>query len=326
MTQIPPDRLAGTGLAATLDLNLLRVLDALLSAGSVSAAARRLDLSQPAISAALARLRTALQDPLLVRSGNRMRPTALARELAPRVVHILADIGDALNVAARFAPASTQRRFRIAANDYASMLLLAPFAGRFRSLAPRATLEILPLGEAPHEALADRQIDLAIADGWSLRAASRRSRLFHEDFVGVARADHPRLGEQVSLADFLAEDHALVSMRGLSPGVLDRRLASRGMTRRVALTLPHFLAAPAVVAHSDLVMLLPWRVAAAFAKSHALRLFDAPLPLKGFDVVMAYDPRAESDPPLKWLRKELADCATQVAGAVRADDQHRAMG
>src|SRR5262245_4873931 len=153
----------------SFDLNLLRVLDALLAARSVSGAARQLDLSQPATSAALSRLRTALRDPVLVRAGNRMVATPLAEELRPRLTRILQDIGDALSAAAAFDPVATERHFRIGANDYATLVLLAPLAQRLRQLAPRATLEILPYDTDPDAGLITREMDLVVADRWTVR-------------------------------------------------------------------------------------------------------------------------------------------------------------
>jgi DNA-binding transcriptional LysR family regulator len=296
---------------ASFDLNLLRALDALLVARSVSGAARRLDLSQPATSAALARLREILHDPLLVRSGNHMVATPLAEELRPRLTRILEDIGAALSAAAKFDPATTERRFRIGANDYATLVLLAPLAQQLRQVAPRATLEILPCDRAPEIGLVTRELDLVVADRWSVRGIRDLETLFHESFVSIARADHPRLSGRPTLEEFLGEDHALISTHGVTPGVLDSALEASSHTRRVALTVPHYLAAPIIIAHTDLVMTLPRRVADCFAGVHGLRTFPPPVALKGFDVVMAFHPRSVAEPPIQWLK--------QVMRAVAAD-------
>src|SRR5262245_29635839 len=153
---------------ASFDLNLLRVLDALLDSRSVSDAARRLGLSQPATSAALARLRQTLHDPLLVRAGNRMRSTPLAEELRPKLARILSEVTGALGAATRFDPTTTERRFRIGANDYGALVVMAPLAHRLRRTAPRATLEIMPCDGGVDAGLAAREIDLAVADRWTL--------------------------------------------------------------------------------------------------------------------------------------------------------------
>lgn len=295
------------------DLNLLRALDALLVTRSVSGAARRLNLSQPATSAALARLRDALGDPLLIRKGNSLLATPLAEELRPRVMRIMEDIGDALGISASFDPATTQRRFRIGANDYSTLVLLAPLAQRLRQRAPLATLEILPINAAPDLALANRELDLVVADNHRLRELRELRVLFHEEFVCIARADHPRLSAKPTLEEFLNEDHALLSTRGVSPGAVDAALEPIGRTRRVALTLPHFIVAPFVIAQSDLVMTLPSRVVGCFGNESGLRVFAPPLPVNGFDMVMAWHARSAADPPVQWLKSLLSEIAAEVA-------------
>lgn len=294
------------------DLNLLRALDALLVTRSVSGAAKRLNLSQPATSAALARLREALHDPLLVRAGNRLLATPLAEELQPRVARIIEDIGDALGISASFDPATTRRRFRIGANDYSTLVLLTPLAQRLRQMAPHATLEILPLPTMPDLALSNRELDLVVADGYRLRELREYEILYHESFVSIARNDHPRLPAQPTLDDFLGEDHVLLSMRGVSPGAVDTVLEAMGRSRRIALTLPHFLVAPFIIAQSDLVMTLPSRVVDFLAVEHALRSFTPPLALKGFDMVMAWHARSAADPPVQWLRRLLGEIAAEI--------------
>jgi len=297
----------------SFDLNLLRVLDALLVARSVSGAARRLGLSQPATSAALSRLRKALQDPVLVRDGNRMVATPLAEQLRPRLVRILEDIGDALSAAATFDSVTTERRFRIGANDYAALVLLAPLAERLRKLAPRATLEILPFDGGSDGGLATRELDLVVADRWSVRGIRGLETLFHESFVSIARVDHPRLSRRPTLEEFLNEDHALISAHGVSPGVLDAALESLGRARRVALTVPHYLVAPIIVAHTDLVMTLPRRVANCLADVHRLRTFVPPVALEGFDVVMASHPRSVAEQPIQWLKQVMLAVAEGIS-------------
>lgn len=291
------------------DLNLLRVLDALLAERQVSKAARRLGLSQPAVSSALARLRDALRDPLLVRRGNRMSLTPLAQELEPRVARALDDIGTALNTAIAFVPRTTRRVFRVGADDYASLVLLAPLAGHIRAEAPHAVLEVLPFEDAFEQRLASRDWDLAVADRWALRAWRHCDVLLHETFVSIARADHPRLGRNVTLESFLAEDHALVSRRGRTRGVVDARLDELARQRRVALTLPHYLAAAAMIAETDLVMTLPRRVVERYCALDDVRLFATPLALDGFDVAAAYHPRSDGDRAITWLRNLLRKAA-----------------
>jgi DNA-binding transcriptional LysR family regulator len=299
----------------TFDLNLLRVLGAVLDEPQVSSAARRLNLSQPATSAALTRLRNALGDPLLVRAGNQMVPSALAQELRPKVRRLLAEIEQTLRAPADFSPANSERSFRIAANDYAVTTVLSPLLEHLQQYAPRVSLEILPLEDDFDKRLAEDNYDLAVRDRWSMRSWRRLETLFREDYVCIARRDHPRLSKKPTLNEFLSEGHVLISPQGRAPGVVDKALERLKRTRRVAVTLPHFLAAPAVVARTDYVMTIARRIALQSAQIYKLRIFVPPLTLHGFEVVMAWHPRGEADAGVNWLK----DQVRKSAGAARRE-------
>ncbi|MCX8995709.1 LysR family transcriptional regulator [Rhizobiaceae bacterium BDR2-2] len=293
-----------------IDFNLLKVLDALLSETSVSGAAQRLGLSQPATSAALSRLRRVTGDLLLVRRGNLMVPTARAEELRPRVARLVDEIAQTLQQPVAFDPMTSHRRFRVIANEYATLVLMAPLALRLRETAPNVTLEVLPFDPRFEERLAAQDCDLVVGHRDFLGPARRTEALFTETWVSIARADHPRLGAKVTLDAFLAESHAMVTSTGRAEGNVDRALARIGRERTVALTLPHFLVAPEVIARSDLVMTLPHCVASTFAETWPLRLFPPPLDLAGFEVALVRHPRSVGDPPVDWLRREIdAVCA-----------------
>jgi DNA-binding transcriptional LysR family regulator len=289
----------------TFDLNLLRVLDTLLDEPQVSSAARRLNLSQPATSAALTRLRDAFADPLLVRVGNRMALTALAEELRPRVRRVVAEIEQTLAAPASFNPATSERSFRIAANDYAVTAVLSPLLEQLQRTAPRIAIEVLPFEDDFDRRLAQDKYDLAIRDRWSMRSWRHLETLFREDYVCIARRNHPRLSPQPTLDEFLAENHVLIAPSGRAPGVVDKALERQKRRRSVAVTLPHFLAAPSVVAGTDCVMTIARRVALQLAPIYRLRVFPPPLRLDGFDVVMAWHPRSEADAGVNWLRDQI---------------------
>lgn len=299
----------------SFDLNLLRALDALLTTQSVSSAARRLQQSQPATSAALSRLRTVLRDPLLIRVGNQMRATRLAEDLRPHLTRILEGINEALNFAARFDPATTRRRFRVGATDYTILVVLARVAERLRQKAPHATLEILPLTDTPYIGLSMRQYDLIVADRWSVRSIRQQQILFQESFVCIASARHPRLSARPSLEQFLAEPHALIAPHGVTSGVVDVALETMGLARRVALTVPTYLVAPSVIAGTDLVLTLPRRIVDTFADRGRLRIFAPPLPIKGFEVALASDPHSGADPPVVWIQGLIREVAAEIRKA-----------
>jgi DNA-binding transcriptional LysR family regulator len=302
----------------TFDLNLLRVLDALLTEPQVSAAARRLNLSQPATSAALLRLRNALADPLLVRVGNQMALTRLAEALRPKVRRLVAEIELTLGAPPDFDPATSERALRIAANDHAVVAVVSPLLQRLRRIAPRMRTEVLPFEDDFERRLAEGNYDVAVRDRWSMRTWRSLETLFHEDYVCIARSDHPRLSRKPTLKEFLAEGHVLIAPSGGVPGVVDKALENH--QRRVAVTLPHFLAAPAIVATTDYVMTIARRIALQAARTYKLSVFPPPVRLTGFDVVMAWHPRGEGDAATAWLRDQIRQTCRQLAVDVaRAD-------
>jgi len=284
------------------NLNLLRVLAAVLAESQVSSAARRLNLSQPATSAALTQIRNALGDPILVRDGAGMVLSPFAEQLRPKVQRLLAEIEVTLTAPGVFAAANSQRNFQILSNDYAVAVVLSPLLELLRREAPLVTVEILPLEDHCVERLAGDAYDLAIRDAWSLRSARSFRTLFAEDYVCIARRDHPRLSAQPTLDEFLAEGHVLISPRGRVPGAVDAPLRRMKRKRRVAITLPHFLAGPAVVVRTDFLMTIPRRIAHQYSGLYALRIFPPPLRVRGFEVAIAWPPRKAGDPAVAWLR------------------------
>ncbi|MFT8646327.1 LysR family transcriptional regulator [Gluconacetobacter sp.] len=295
---------------ATVDLNLLKVLDALLAENSVSGAARRLRLSQPATSAALGRLRRLLNDPLLIRRGNVMVLTACAEELRPRIASLLEGIANTLDRSSDFDPRTSTRRFRVLSNEYAAQVIFLPIARHLRDIAPHVTLEILPFDPRFEERLASHDCDLAISHADFLRPTRHIETLFTDRYVSAVRSDHPRLQNIVSLEAFIAEDHVLITSHGRTRGPVDHALADAGYTRRVVTTLPHYLLAPALIAGSDLVMTVPHAIARTFQTNWPLRLFDPPLSIETFDMAMAWHPRTAGDMAIEWLRQLVRNVAT----------------
>ena len=294
----------------SFDLNLLRVLDALLMKSQVSAAARRLNLSQPATSAALTRLRGALDDPILLRDGQRMQLSPLAERIRPKVQSLLHEIEQTLSEPAKFDATTSERCFRVLANDYAIAVVLSPLLEFLQRHAPGLTMEILPLEDDFLERLAAGDYDLAVRDRWSLRSARSLERLFTEEYVCIARKDDPRLSGKPTLGEFLAEGHVLISPQGRVPGVVDAPLKRLKRKRRVAVTLPHFLAGPAIVARTDFVMTIAGRIARKYSELYSLQIFSPPLRVPGFEVAIAWPTRSEADPAIQWLRTQirLLDC------------------
>lgn len=288
----------------TFDLNLLVVLQALLIERSVSKTAERLNLSQPATSAALNRLRTALDDPILVREGLRMVPTPRAEELVEPIQAILAEIEQTIAKPTSFDPSTAQRTFRIATNDYGSFVLIPHFMKRLHAIAPLVDIEILEIGHPPETFLQEAKIDLVLADAWTLRECQCTETLFPETFTCLVRENHPRIQSELTLEHYLQENHALLSSRGRVTGNVDLALTPHRLERHVQITLPHILAIPAVVASTELVVTLATRVATRLAWDYALKTFPPPVFLDSFNIAIAWQKRMTADPALQWLRRE----------------------
>jgi DNA-binding transcriptional LysR family regulator len=299
---------------ASLDLNLLVVLDALLAERHVTRAAARLGLTQPACSHALARLRRALGDPLLVRGPrNVMVPTARAEALAPGLRASLAGLATALRGEAPFDPAAAERSFHVACGDYAELVLLAPLLGRLARKAPGVDVWMTPLALGRDDMvrqLATGAADLAVGPprrDWPEGLYTRV--LFEERFRCVMRRGHPAAKGALTLARYCALSHLLVTPRGTPGSLVDDALAALGHTRRVAAAVPHFAVAPYVVAGSDLVATLGEHVVEAGAAPLGLVVKPLPFAVPPFAITMTWHERVHRDPAQRWLREQIARAA-----------------
>ena len=290
---------------ATFDLNLLRVFEALLIERNVTRAGQHLNLSQSATSSALRRLREALGDDLFLRTPEGMVPTPRALELAEPLRRALGDVRAALDGGA-FDPATAKRAFTIAASDYDVALHVPRLAQLLSREAPAIDLRVLPHRNVDAVALVDEaQVDVAL--GYFPRAPQRlhRGTLLIESFVCVMRRGHPLAEGLMTLDAYAAAPHLLVTLVGDTVGIVDDLLAERGLTRRIAMTIPHFAAAPAVLAHSDLIAALPKRIADCYADPHSL--VTRPLPFESYQTEheMLWHPRTALHPGQRWLREVL---------------------
>lgn len=304
---------------ADFDLNLLRVLGAVLETRHVTRAARRLGLSQSAVSHALARLRAALGDELLVRGPDGLVPTERGAALLAPVQAILQAVEDALAGPAPFDPATAERTFRVAAADYAQFVLLPPLLARLAAEAPQVNVWVAPTPEPDvlSAALASGELDLVI--GVSTAAPSTGGlytrTLFSDAFVCVVREGHPTVDDTLTLDDYLALPHAFIAPRGRQGGAVDSALAKLGRARRIALAVPHFLVIPHAIAGSDLIVTLAARVAHAFAEPLGLRILPPPLPLPSFEIALTWHERRHRDPGHAWLREALAAISASLSPA-----------
>ena len=303
-----------------IDLNLLVALEALLEEQSVTRAADRLALTQPTVSAMLARLRTLFGDPLFVRTPRGILPTPRATALAPRLKQWLAE-ARALVADEGFDPATADLTVSISANDYIQSALIVPFIRRLRREAPNARLAVRSpqLGDMA-AMLADAELDLCITTSPEMPDADLRSRLLYQErYVCVVRSGHPLKPKRaVTLEQFLAYPHAMVSpTEGRFVGPVDRALAALGRRRRVVLSAPGFLILPEILATDDVIAVVPERVLCG--RMTGLRTFAPPVAVQGFDVVMLWHERLHQDPAHRWLRGLLAAVAEDVRRAPRVE-------
>ncbi|WP_394836020.1 LysR family transcriptional regulator [Pendulispora rubella] len=288
-----------------INLNLLPALDALLVEGSVGAAARRMHVSQSAMSHSLAKLRELFDDPLFVPSGRRLVPTERAIALSGTLPAALEHLRDAMNPPQPFEPRTSLRTFRLATVDYFELTALPDALEHLRRHAPGVGLEIERFSPASLAHLVAGELDLALIGG-SVPTPStglRRVSLYREPFAVIARPGHPRVGRRLDLSRYLELGHVLVSVEGRRDGVVDRALAKLGKTRRVALRVPHFISAPMAVLHSDHVCTLPSSVARRARELLGLRVFSPPLAVPASDVVALWPARHDHDPARRWFRE-----------------------
>ena len=286
-----------------LNLTHLRALDALLSERSVTRAAHRLGLSQSAVSHALRGLRETLGDALLVRGRGGMVPTRRAEALAAPLQRALHDLEAALSATPGFEPTTSHRTFTLATPDGFALTLLPHLLTILRAEAPHIDLDVRPpqMGQ-PAAPLESGEVDLAVGVGLDAVPGVRTRVLQDERFACVARADHARVGDTLDLDTYCALPHALMSPTGSGLGVVDRALAALGRSRRVALRIRSFVAAPLVVAGSDLLLTGPRAQLRAMVALAPLRLFEPPLALPGFHVRSYWHERVQDDPAHRWLR------------------------
>jgi len=287
-----------------VDLNLLRVFDAVLGERGVTPAAVRLGLTQPAVSNALARLRAVFGDPLFVRTPAGMQATPYARELADPVRQALALLESALTHGAGFDPALSTRAFRFYMSDIGEIFFLPPLVERAQQLAPGVRLEAVPMDpESIAAGLANGALDLAVGFLPGLGAPIRRRRLFRDPYVCLMRADHPRIGSRLTRKLFLEASHALVSSMGSGHRVIEEALERNGLTRRIALRVPHFTVLPLVLERTDLVLTLPKRIAHVFTHYGRLKVLAPPVPIPPADVGVHWHQQFERDRGSRWLRE-----------------------
>lgn len=298
----------------SFDLNLLRVLHALLEDPSTTRAGKRLGLSQPAVSAALSRLRHALGDELFFRKGQALEPTDFALSLVAPLRDIMENIERLVAAPAAFDPATAIGSYRISGSDYFAELLMPRLATHLQKIAPGIRLNLVDLVPDHHVGTLEKyDIDVALVPATETPDWVEGQVIFRSGFRAVARNGHPRLarakvmpGDVIPIDLFCDLGHVVFSTEG-SPRVMgDAALAHVGRERRVVMTLPSFGGVYRAVAGSDLVALLPTALAHHVAAMAGLTIYRAPMPLPLVDLTMLWHRRHSANPMHVWMRGEIA--------------------
>lgn len=295
------------------DLNLLRVFEAVYAERQLTRAGDRLGITQPTVSNALARLRKSLNDPLFIRTAEGMQPTPLAETFAEYVIDALGRLREGLAQSAHFEPSTHNRPFLVAMSDYASNVLLPDLVDGLRERAPDNRMAVLPLRrDEAQDALKSGRLDLALTDELKGPGLYQRA-LYRERFVSLVAENHPDIGAEPTLEQFLAHGHLLYSLDGRGSGIVDRLLGERGLKRKIAVRTPYVSVIPQIVARTDLIVTLPARVANMFRRQWPVKLVKTPLDIPRYALHLYWHEKFHRDPVNQWLREQINHCAKAMS-------------
>ncbi|MEP4485713.1 MAG: LysR family transcriptional regulator [Halioglobus sp.] len=308
-----------------VDLNLLVYLDALLRERNVTQAANQLNLSQPAMSNGLRRLRELFDDPLLVRTSDGMAPTERALELEPLVRDVLMKIDKAVQPRSEFEPESAQRVFRIMASDYAESTLLPSVLGKLRTQAPGLTLDIMTPSDVSFLDVERGKVDMVINRFDSMPQSFHQIHLWDDSFSCLLSPENPVL-EDFTLENYLKAKHIWVSKTGMGVGVgvdpddvqrlgwVDLALNKLGKKRQIRVFTRHYQAAMTLAEQNDLIVTLPTRATLLKRDNPRVVLREPPLDIPPLELKMAWSPLLQHNPANRWLRKLIVTTARELDG------------
>ncbi len=296
------------------DLNLLPVFVVLMEERNVTRAAERLGMTQPALSNTLNRLRDVMRDPLFVRERYGMKPTELAEEIAPAIAEALAKLDEVMLGQQDFDPATAERLFTIAPNDYVEFVLVPAIVERLRQVAPGIRLRLMPFGSDIAET--------GIMSGTTAMVLGRLTdppdnlvvqHLMDDGLACVLRADHPEIGDSISREEYEGLKHVNMLPPGRLRAGLFQSLERQGLKREVAVSVTHFLSIPELVAVTDYCTTLPTLICRRIALDPRLKVLAPPVDLGTFPVQMAWHVRHRNDPAHRWLRGLIGDVAKEIS-------------
>jgi len=284
----------------------------------VTRAAEQMFITQSAMSHVLHRLRQQLDDPLLVKTPTGMKPTERALALIEPIRSVLAEMEQFLQPPLEFEPGSSQRRFVLAATDYMEFLLLPELSRLIDKLAPGIDIHVKRTESSfPVTQLENGSLDVVLGFESVLDppAYLHRQLLFSDRMACMVRRNHPQIKKPPTLAEFVAFPHMLISRTGSNLGIIDQKLTELGLERRIKLIVPHFLSAPLLVAETDMILSLPYRIAEQFQQFAALEIFPVPFELPAYDLIMIWHPLQDKDPAHRWLREHLIAISRTIHAA-----------
>lgn len=299
--------------AVLLDANLLQLFELIYDTRSVTRAAEQLGLAQPTVSIWLGKLRHQLGDPLFVRTPSGMLPTPEAEALIGTVRQALESLRYLAQRQTKFDPATSARRFRICMTDASHITLLPQLLAHVRSVAPGVRLGAERIDERTAQRLESGEADLALGLIPELGAGFYQQSLYNQDWVCLANARHPRIGQTLTQDDYQREGHITV-VSGTGHQLLDASLDRFHRTHQVVLELPGFLGLTAIVSTTDLLVTLPRHIGETLAALGGLRAFPCPIPIPSFTVKQHWHSRYHNDPGNRWLRGLCADLFMRQSG------------
>jgi DNA-binding transcriptional LysR family regulator len=293
---------------ASLDLNLLRVFDAIYTTRSVTIASSTLHLTQPAVSKQLNRLREIFEDPLFVRTVEGMAPTPRAEALASPIHRALTDVRSAFDSQVGFDPSASERTFRIFMNDAGQMALLPRLLAVLATEAPKVNIETVQMPSARMRGvgLESGDVDLAVGYFENFDGSIHCQVLFEERYVGMVRENHPEIRETLSFEQFLHASHLVYQPAGgghaSQESFVDKAFWAAGIHRRVAVRLAHAVGMSSMVSNTDHLVVIPHRLALACERLVPVRILELPIEIPHFKVTQYWHDRFHADPGNQWLR------------------------
>ena len=307
---------------SSTDLNLLTVFQTLLEECNTTRAAHRLNLTQPAVSRSLSRLRVLFNDPLFTRTPKGLAPTPRANALALQLQHTLMDISQMIEPP-EFVPAKASLTFRMATTDYGAHSLMPPVIERLRREAPGITLEMIPWQEHFTDNLDTLDIDIATCTISTAPSAVHGRGIGTDTFVCIVSESHPLASAELTLEAYANSDHALITMGGSPKSPIDYLLEAEGLKRRIALRVPHFVAALALVANTDLLLTVPYGLARSFADHYRLKILPLPLKQAEFTYSIIWHERHIKEQSHIWFRQMIFEELTKTLNTIQSTTPER---